>query len=528
MDAPGPGIPARSGGLEKRKLISQGVTIISANDTWLSEAERERLRKPVNQRAVVFALAFTGLVAAFMMTLLTPLVPELPQILGVSAEDSQWAVTVTLLAAAVATPITGRLGDLYGKRRMVLVVLALVVVGSVVAFFATSLIPLIIGRGLQGAGIGVIPLGISILRDVLHRDKLGGGVALVSATLGVGGAVGLPVAALISQYLDWHFLFVLSGALALIGLVLVWRLIPVSTLRSEGRFDFLGAIGLGIGLTAILLAVSKGNSWGWGSPVTLGSLAAGVVVLVLWGVFELRIPSPLIDLRVAARRTVLLTNLASVTVGFAFFASTVVLPQLLEAPTGTGVGLGQPMLVASLCLVPSGLVMWAMSPVASRLTRARGARTSLLLGIAIIAVGYVLALFLMSEVWHTVVIATAIGFGVGFAYAAMPTLIMAAVPASETAASNGLNSVMRTLGSTVASAVLGVVLSANLVTANGVTTPSASGFQTAFVISAVAAVVGVLFAVFLPKHHTRYDRASIPDADDLASVPASETVKPAA
>ncbi|WP_382309592.1 MFS transporter [Herbiconiux sp. UC225_62] len=484
---------------------------------WLSDAERARLRKPVNQRAVVFALAFTGLVAAFMMTLLTPLVPELPALLNVSVEDSLWAVTVTLLSAAVATPIAGRLGDLYGKRRIVLVLLVLVVVGSVIAGLSSSLLPLIVGRALQGAGIGVIPLGVSILRDVLHRDRLGGAVALVSATLGVGGAIGLPISAVISQYLDWHFLFVVSGVLAALGFLLVWRFIPVSTLRSEGTFDGLGAVGLGVGLVGILLGVSKGGSWGWASPATLGTIVGGAVVLLLWGWFELRTKSPLIDLRVAARRTVLLTNLASVTVGFAFFASTVVLPQLLEAPTGTGVGLGQTMLIASLCLMPSGLIMWAMSPVAARLTRARGARTSLLLGIAIITVGYVVAIFLMSEVWHTIVIATAIGFGVGFAYASMPNLIMGAVPATETAASNGLNSVMRTLGSTIASAVLGVVLSSNLVTVGSVTTPSASAFQLAFVISAIAAVVGVVFTVFIPRHHKAFRRASLPDADDAAA-----------
>jgi MFS family permease len=463
----------------------------------------------------VSTLAFTGLVTAFMMTLLVPLVPELPDILRVSAEDSQWAVTVTLLTAAVATPIFGRLGDLYGKRRMVLIVLALVVLGSIISFFSHDLGPLIVGRGLQGAGLSVIPLGVSILRDVLHRDKVGAAIALVSATLGIGGAVGLPLAAVISQYLDWHILFVVSGVLALAGFALVWRFIPVSTLRAEGTFDVVGAIGLGIGLAAVLLGVSKGSSWGWTSAATLGCLIGGAVVLVVWVLFELRSASPLIDIRVAARGTVLLTNLASITVGFTFFASTVVLPQLLEASTVTGVGLGQSMLVSSLCLMPSGLVMWAMSPVAARLIAARGARLSLLLGIAIIAVGYLLAVFLMTEIWHMVLIATVVGFGVGFAYSSMPTLIMGAVPSTETAASNGLNSVMRTLGSSIASAVFGVVLASQLVTVAGETTPSASGFQVSFAVSAVAAVVGVVLTVFIPRRHRAYGRASLPDAGDL-------------
>jgi MFS family permease len=483
----------------------------------LSAAERSRLAKPVNQRAVIMSLAFTGMIAAFMLTLMTPLIPELPRLLGVSVEDSQWAVTVTLLSAAVATPIAGRLGDLYGKRRMVLILLVLMLIGSVIAIFSSSLIPLIIGRALQGTGIGVVALGVSILRDVVHRDRLGGAVALVSATLGVGGAVGLPISALISQYLDWHFLFVLAGALSLIALVLIWRLVPASTLRSEGTFDGVGAAGLAVGLVALLLGVSEGDSWGWGSTTILGLLAGSVVVFVLWGFYELRTTSPLIDLRVAARRTVLFTNIASIMVGFGYFASTVVLPQLLEAPTGTGVGLGQTMLVSSLCLMPSGLVMWAMSPVAARLTRARGARTSLLLGIVIIAIADVIGVFLMTDVWHTILVATAVGFGVGFAYASMPNLIMGAVPATETAASNGLNSVMRTLGSTIASAVLGVVLAANLVTVGSVTTPSANGFQLTFVISAAAALVGVVFTLLIPRRHTPYERASIPDADDLST-----------
>ncbi|WP_437384225.1 MFS transporter [Plantibacter flavus] len=479
------------------------------DDHWLSDEERAALSTPLPERAVVTALAFTGLVAAFMMTLVTPLVPSLPRILDVHASDSMWVVTATLLAAAVATPIAGRLGDLYGKRRMVLVLLGIMMAGSVLAAFSSTIVPLIIARALQGMAMGVIPLGISILRDVLHAKRLGPAVALVSATLGIGGAVGLPVSAVISQYLDWHVLFWVAGVLGLIGFILVARYVPVSTLRSEGGFDWIGAIGLAAGLIPILLAISKGNEWGWTSPAALGSLIGGVLVLALWGWYELRVSSPLVDLRIAAKRTVLFTNLASITVGFAFFGSTVVLPGILEAPTGTGVGLGQSMLIASLCLMPSGLIMWAMSPVAARLTAAKGARLSLLIGIAIIAVGYVVSIGLMTEVWHTVLTATAVGFGVGFAYAAMPTLIMGAVPPNETAASNGLNSVMRTLGSTIASAVIGAILAAQVVTVGDVTTPSSEAFRLSFAICAAAAVIGLILTILLPKHLAGDSRSSL-------------------
>ncbi|CAN5181314.1 MFS transporter [soil metagenome] len=476
----------------------------------LTERERRRLSRPRSDRAVIATLAFTGLIAAFMQTLVTPITPELPRLLGTSVSNATWVLTATLLSAAISTPISGRLGDMFGKRRMVIVLLTLLLVGSIVSALSNDVVIMIAGRVLQGTGLGVIALGVSILRDVLHPKRLGAAVALVSATLGIGGAVGLPISALIAQNLDWHILFWLAAFLALVALVLVATIVPVSALRTGGSFDFLGAVGFAIGLVGILLAVSKGSEWGWASPVTLGMLGGGVIVLLLWGWYELRAKNPLVDLRIAARRPVLFTNLASITVGFAFFASAAVLPQLLEAPTTTGVGLGQNLLVASLCLMPSGLVMFFLSPVAARLSAARGPRTSLVLGGIIIAVGYSIAVGLMTEVWHAVFVATAVGFGVGFAYAAMPTLIMHAVPATETAAANGLNSVMRTLGSTVAAAVLGVILASNAVVADGRAIPAQDSFRLCFAIAAGAALLGVVSALFIPRREPPYATASIP------------------
>jgi len=477
----------------------------------LTPRQRRRLTKVYSDRTIVGVLAATGLIAAFMQTLVTPIIADLPRLLDSVAADTSWVLTATLLAAAISTPISGRLGDMYGKRRIVIILLAIMTAGSVVAALSESVVPMIVGRSLQGVGLGVIALGISILRDVIHPKNLGAAVALVSATLGIGGAIGLPVAAVIAQNFSWHYLFWLATALSLVALALVARIVPVSTLRTAGRFDFVGAAGLGVGLIGILLGVSKGTDWGWSSPGILTLLIGGAVVLVAWGFFELRTPHALIDLRVAARRPVLLTNLASIAVGFAFFITSAALPILLQAPATTGVAFGLPLLLASLCLMPLGLVMFFTSSLSARLSNARGPRTSLLLGGSIIAVTFAAGIFLTDQIWHVVLISTFVGLGVGFAYAAMPTLIMNAVPPSETAAANGLNSVMRTLGSTVAATIIGVILSTQVVESGGVSIPTTAAFQLCFALGAAVSVAGVLIAFFIPKRRPDYaNTASIP------------------
>ena len=445
-----------------------------------------------------------------MQTLVTPIYPRLPGLLDAAPADVSWVLTATLLAAAIATPISGRLGDMYGKRRIMLLLLAILVGGSIICAISFSLVPLIIGRVFQGVGIGVIPLGIIILRDVIHPKNLGGAVALVSATLGVGGAVGLPLAATIAEFADWHALFWLATALGLAGIVAIATVVPVSTLRSGGAFDFIGALGLGVGLVGILLAITKGSEWGWGTPITLTLLIGGVVVLLGWGAFELRSSHPLIDLRVAARRPVLLTNLTSISIGFAFFVVNASLPLVLEAPASTGYGLGQPLILAALCLMPLGLVMFFISPLAARLSAARGARTSLILGAAIVAIGFTLAIFFLDQVWHIILVSTITGIGVGFAYAAMPTLIMQSVPPNETAAANGLNSVMRALGSTLSASLVGVILATHVVVQQGVGVPTREGFAWVFVMGAGVVLLGLIIALFIPRSTQRYDTSSIP------------------
>ncbi|MEU0743621.1 MFS transporter [Streptomyces sp. NPDC006134] len=453
---------------------------------------------PPRPNVMVAVLALAGIVVSLMQTLVIPIVPELPAYLDAPASDTAWAVTATLLAAAVATPVVGRLGDMAGKRRMLLASVVLLVAGSVICALSESLIPMIVGRAVQGLSAAVVPLGISIMRDELPADRLAGATALMSASLGVGGALGLPAAALIADHFDWHVLFWTSAALGAVALLLILLLVPESKVRTGGRFDLVGGAGLAAGLICLLLAISKGADWGWTGGTTLGLFAAAVVVLLAWGRWELRTGQPLVDLRTTARRQVLFTNLASVAVGFAMFAMSLVLPQLLQMPEATGYGLGRSMLAAGLVMAPSGLVMMAFAPVSAALSRSKGPKTTLMTGALIVAAGYGLNIVLMSEVWHLVLVSCVIGAGIGFTYGSMPALIMGAVPAGETAAANSLNTLMRSIGTSVASAIAGVILAQMTTDLGGHPLPSESGFKTVLAIGAGAALLAFAVAAFIP------------------------------
>ncbi|MGW2227890.1 MFS transporter [Streptomyces formicae] len=450
-------------------------------------------------RGVVATLALAGTVAAVMQTLVTPLIGELPRILDTSASNASWVITATLLSAAVFTPVSGRLGDLYGKRRMLLVSCVPLLIGSVVCALTSSVGPMIVGRGLQGMGMGVVPLGISLLRDVVPPEKLSSSIALVSASMGIGGGLGLPISAGIAEYASWRVLFWGAAALALLIGAMIWFLVPATPAGAQGqRFDFVGAFGLGVGLVCLLLGVSKGADWGWSSGTTLGLLGASVLVLLTWGWWELRSRDPLVDLRTTARPRVLLTNVASVLVGFGMYAQALILPQLLQLPEATGYGLGQSMFAMGMWMAPAGLMMMVVSPIGGKLTVARGPKFTLVTGALVISLGYGLAMPLMGSTWGLLVVSLVANSGVGLAYGAMPALIMSAVPRSETAAANSFNTLMRSLGTSFSAAVAGVVLAQLTITMGGHVLPSETGFRVGLLIGCGVALVAAAVAAMIP------------------------------
>ncbi|TRV77544.1 MFS transporter [Streptomyces sp. 130] len=473
--------------------------------------------------AIVATLAFAGTVAAVMQTLVTPLIAELPTILDTSSSNAAWVITVTLLVSAVCVPVSGRLGDLLGKRRMLLACSVPLIAGSVVCALSSSVVPMIVGRGLQGMGMGMVPLGIALLRDVVPPEKMSSSIALVSASLGIGGALGLPIASAVAQYASWRVLFWGSAVLAAAICALIWFLIPDVPAGAKGqRFDVPGALGLAAGLVCLLLAVSKGADWGWASTTTIGLFAAAVVILLAWGFWELRTTDPLVDLRTTARPRVLITNIASLFVGFGMYAGMLIAPQLLQFPEATGYGLGQTMLQAGLWMAPGGIMMMVVSPFGGKLTDARGPKFTLICGVLVIAAAYGLGILLMGSAWGLMLFLMVSSSGVGLAYGAMPALIMSAVPASETAAANGFNTLMRALGTSVGAAVIGAVLAQMTTETAGYTFTSESGFRTGLALGCAVALIAVAISAFIPAVR---GSATAPGKTDTPATPETATAK---
>jgi MFS family permease len=444
-------------------------------------------------------MAFGGLGGALMQTLVIPIQGDLPELLGTSRANASWVVTVSLLAGAIAMPLAGRLSDLYGRREVLAGSAALMAAGSVVCALGDSLTPILVGRALQGIAMGYIPVAISLVRDIMPPRQVPTAISVISATMGVGGALALPLSAWIAQEHDWHALFWMSSAVAVLIVVSTLVVVPSTPPADDASLDLVGAAGLALGLGGLLVGVSKGNEWGWAAPVTLTCLVGGTLVLLLWGAHQLTHRSPLVDLRANSRRPVLMTNFAALLVGFGMMASSIAVPQLMIMPTGTGHGLGLSLLEAGLWMTPGGLMMLFLAPVSARLIGGIGARLTLAIGSALLSCGYAFAALFMATPWQLALAMCLSSSGVAIAYAAMPTLILTHVPLEGAGAAVGLNGLMRSVGTTCAGAVIAAVLASSTVDFAGLTVPSADVFVLCFVIGAVATLLGTAVTLGIPK-----------------------------
>jgi MFS family permease len=408
-------------------------------------------------------LLIVGLAALTVSLSQSILVPVLGQLTEAYGPAATWMLTSTMLVASVCVPVMGRLADMYGKRLMLLVALAGLVIGSLIDAVSSDLGWLIAGRAVQGVSSAAVPLGISLLATTLPRERVAGAVALISSMLGIGGALALPLAGLVAQNWDWTVLCWMLAAAGAASFIAVLVAVPEAPQRSGGKVDLVGTFLLSVGLVALILPLAQSHEWGWGSPKLLGLLALSAVVFVVFGIYETHKHDPLVDLAALRRRPILLTNLASVCFGFALFASFIGTPMFVEAPTWTGYGMGASLFVGGLAALPSGLMMLAFSPVAARLVNRWGAPQTLALGAVIVGLGWVVRIVLTASLWEILIASAIMGIGTGIGYSAIPALINANTPVGEIAAANGLNTLFRNLGSTLASAIGGSILASSLV-----------------------------------------------------------------
>jgi EmrB/QacA subfamily drug resistance transporter len=443
--------------------------------------------------ALSFALAQTSLI---------PAIGNLIQTFHTDAAGVAWTLTGYLLAAAVCTPLLGRLGDMFGKRRMLVVALGLFAAGNVVAALGDSLEVIVAGRILQGAGGGIFPLCFGIVRDEFPADRVRSSIGLISATAGIGGGLGLVMGGLLVDHLTYHWIFWIGGAGAALAALAAQMLIPESPVRTPGRVDIRGAVILGVGLAQPLYAIAEANKWGWGSAKTLGLIGAGLVVLLVWVAIERRTDDPLADIPTLARPPVLMTNIATLLTGFGMFGSFILIPQLAEAPASSGYGFGASATQAGLLMVPGSMTMLLAGPFSGVLGNRFGSKVPLAVGGLVSAVGLLLLSLTHGSQAEVLIFAIVMFSGVGLAFAAMPNLIIDAVPQHQTGEATGFNALVRSVGSSLGSQVSASILAGSIV-AHGL--PSDGSFQTAFALSAGVALVAAAMALVIPIARVRAD-----------------------
>ena len=423
-------------------------------------------------------LSLGGVTYAALSSLVVPALPTMQRELHTTESGITWLLTAYLLSASVGTAILGRLGDMYGKERLLLWTLLILTGGTLLAAVTTSLQVLIAARVVQGIAGGIFPLAFGIIRDEFPPERVAGGIGLLSAILGAGAGAGIVASGLIVEHLNYHWLFWIPLVLVTVAAVATWRFIPESPVRTPGKVNWLAAALMSVGMSGVLLAISQATVWGWGSSKTLGLMAAGLAIVAVWIAVEGRSDNPLVDMGMMRIRGVWTTNAAAFLLGAGLYASFIVFPQFAQLPESTGFGFGASVVVSGLYLLPSTIVMSIMGLNAGRIAARFGSRAALLAGTAFSTAAFALLAFAHEHPWELLLAAGVLGIGVGLAFAALGNLIVQAVPPEQTGVASGMNTVMRTLGGALGGQISATFIADNM--AHGL--PTVTGFTDTFLM----------------------------------------------
>jgi EmrB/QacA subfamily drug resistance transporter len=471
----------------------------------------ESPRQHYNVTLAVLVLAGTAF--ALQQTMVIPALPVLQHEFGTTTAWATWLLTGFLLAASVATPLVGKLGDQYGKERLLVISLTVFFLGSVAAVFAPNIGVLIGCRVLQGVGAAVFPLSFSIIRDEFPREKVPVAVGAVSSVFAIGGGLGLVLSGVILDSFSWRWIFALGAVAVAAAVVLVHFFVPESPIKTPSRVDVTGGLLLSGGLVSLLLALTEGERWGWSSGRIVALFAAAAVLLVAWSLAELRVAEPMVDMRMLARRPVFFANLTALVGGAAMFGSFVLVPTLLQLPNGlpdrlarlADYGFGASATVTGLYLLPSALTGLASGPLAGLMGRRFGSKWPLALGMLLGSVGLGLLAEWHAEPWHIILGMLILGAGLPMTFAAMATIIVETVRATETGVATGMNTVMRTIGGVIGGQAGAAILTAKTIGETPV--PAEGAFATAFWLGAGGTLVAAMLAILITPSVRRWRAA---------------------
>src|SRR3954451_748210 len=447
-------------------------------------------------RVILAVLSLGGIAYALLQSLVVPALPQIQHSLNTTESAVGWELTAYLLSGSVATPIIGRLRDIYGKERLLMLVLGMLAFGTLVSAIASSLWLMILGRVIQGAGGGIFPLAFSIIRDEFPNERVPGAIGLVSALLGIGGGAGVVFAGLVIENLSYHWLFWFPLVAILVTVYLTWRYIPESPVKSPADINYRATALMTIGISTVLLAITETSTWGWGSPKTLGLLAAVTLVILAWIREELRSSEPLVDMRMMTIRGVWTTNTVAYLIGVGMYSSFILLPELVQEPASTGYGFGASVTVAGLFLLPATIAIVVVGQMAGILERRIGSRGSLIGGVVFALASYALLVVSRSAEVEIYVAVGLLGIGIGLSFSAMANLIVQNVRREQTGVATGMNAVTRTLGGAFGGQVAATLLASNL---GGGGIPTTTGFTLSFLMCLIALAAALGFAVAVPR-----------------------------
>ncbi|PWR07330.1 MFS transporter [Micromonospora acroterricola] len=459
--------------------------------------------QPTHPRILLLVVLLGVFAFALLQSLINPVLPVLQRDLGTTQGSITWVMTAFLLSASVLTPVLGRLGDRYGKDRVLVASLTALAVGSVISALAPNIAVMVVGRAVQGAGGGVLPLTFGIIRDEMPRERVPGAIGITAALAAVGGGVGVVLSGPLTDLFGTRSLFWLPLLLAIAAALAVHLVVPPSPARSDTGISWLSVALMAAWLVALLLPLSQGPRWGWSSNLVIGMLAAAALLAVGWTLIERRSTSPLVDIRMMRVTAVWTTNLVSLLFGVVLFSVMAFLPTFVQTPPAAGYGFGVSVTQAGLLLLPMTALMFVAGLVSARLVRRLGPRVVLVAASALNVAAVAAIAFQHDRQWHVPVAMGLLGISLGLAFATMSNVIAAAVRPDQTGVANGVTANVRTIGGALGIAVVGGTVSTHTPPGG---LPTEVGYTLGFAVLGIAGTVALLTSLLIPRHpgHTSH------------------------